>query len=302
MEQGEDWRGLIGYIARAEAAVAAAQGRLEEAETQFEQAIETFRRYSCVWDEAEALHLWGRALLNAEERMRAIEKFDAALEVYQRHGAGAIWLERVLADKMRAQGIDPAAVGSSIAAVTVSVQSERPDLQPHAASDGTVTLLFTDIADSTPMAERLGDERWLELIRAHNAMVREQVEAHSGIEVTNRGDGFMVTFQSPSDGVQCALAIQRAFTEYNRDHAEEPIAVRIGLHTGEPARDEENFYGTDVNLTARIADDVADGGEIVVSSRLRDLLEGEEGMAFGEGREVTLKGLSGTQRVFSVAR
>ena len=73
-----------------------------------------------------------------------------------------------------------------------------------------------------------------------------------------------------------------------------------GLHTGQPARDEDTFYGTDVNVAARIADDVAEGGQIEVSSQLRDLLQGDEDLAFGEERDVELKGLSGTHTVCGV--
>ena len=99
---GEDWRGMAGHVARAEAAVAAAQGRLEEAEPHFAQAIEIYRRYTLPWEEVEALLLWGRALVGAGERAQASEKFDAALEIYQRHGAGAAWLERVERERARA--------------------------------------------------------------------------------------------------------------------------------------------------------------------------------------------------------
>jgi len=146
--------------------------------------------------------------------------------------------------------------------------------------------------------------------------VREQVQAHGGREVVNRGDGFMVVFASPRAAVDCAVAIQRAFADKepgtgNKEHGRSPdhvpgslfpvpISVHIGLHTGRPAQDEGNFYGTDVNLAARIADHVAQAGEIVVSQRLRDLLHGQAGLAFRDPVEVELKGLSGKHRVCEV--
>jgi tetratricopeptide (TPR) repeat protein len=101
LAQGEDWRGLVGRVALAEAAVAAVEGRLQEAEQQFEKAIEGFHRYTLPWEEAEALHLWGRALLATGQRERGLEKLDAAIEIYRRHGAGHLWIGRVEADKLR---------------------------------------------------------------------------------------------------------------------------------------------------------------------------------------------------------
>ena len=108
----------------------------------------------------------------------------------------------------------------------------------------------------------------------------------------------MVAFGSARKALQCAIAIQRAFAKHN-ESAEEPVRIRIGLHTGEAIREANDFYGRHVNLASRIADE-AKGGEILVSSLLRELTESGGDIAFGDGRELQLKGLSGTQRVFSV--
>ena len=96
---GEDWRGLVGDVARAEAVVAAAEGKNEEAERQFEKAVEIFRRYHVPFEEAEALHYWGRALNASGEHGRANDKLDAAIEIYRRCGAGERWVQRVEADR-----------------------------------------------------------------------------------------------------------------------------------------------------------------------------------------------------------
>lgn len=206
-------------------------------------------------------------------------------------------VERALAIKMELQSVSLTDAGTSIYAVASAVQAEQPDLRPHAAPDGTVTLLFTDIEDSTPLNERLGDQRWMELLRDHNALVREQLQAHEGYEVKTEGDGFMVAFSSARRALQCATAIQRAFAQHN-ETADEPVRVRIGLHTGEAIRDAGDFYGRHVILAARIADE-ARGSEILVSSLLRELTESAGDIAFGKERDVELKGL-GQQRVFQV--
>ncbi|MGA9721285.1 MAG: AAA family ATPase, partial [Candidatus Binatus sp.] len=100
MALGEDWRGLAGFVVCAEAVVAAATGKCEEAEAQFEKAVDIFRRYQVPFEEAEALHYWGRALNAAGEQGRANEKFDAALELYRHHGGGQRWIDRVEAARI----------------------------------------------------------------------------------------------------------------------------------------------------------------------------------------------------------
>jgi tetratricopeptide (TPR) repeat protein len=99
---GEDWRGLEGHLARAEAVVAAATSKLDEAETGFARAVTIFRKYALPWEEADTLQRWGRVIATAEP-VQAIEKFDAAIEIYRRHGAGQRWIDRVEADKHRGQ-------------------------------------------------------------------------------------------------------------------------------------------------------------------------------------------------------
>ena len=108
----ENWFGIAGMVERAEAVVAAAQDRYAAAETHFERAIATFQRYCLPWEEANTLQYWGRALLVAGERTHAIEKLDAAIEIYRAHGAGTQFIDYVLADKMRA--LDPKRTHSTV--------------------------------------------------------------------------------------------------------------------------------------------------------------------------------------------
>jgi class 3 adenylate cyclase len=184
-----------------------------------------------------------------------------------------------------------------------SVHDDKPDLRSHAAPDGTVTILFSDIEGSTAMTERLGDQRWLDLLHEHNAIIRRQVAECGGFEVKSEGDGFMLAFQSARTALGCAVEMQRALAERN-DGAGEPIKVRIGLHTGEAIKEGDpdgqvDFFGKNVILAARIASQ-AQGGQILVSSLLKELTESAGDVQFGEGREVELKGLAGSHRVFEV--
>jgi class 3 adenylate cyclase/tetratricopeptide (TPR) repeat protein len=208
-------------------------------------------------------------------------------------------VERAFQLRLELQGIASADVRSSIDAVASVVEEERPDLRGHTAPDGTVTILFSDIERSTELNERVGDRRFIGLLREHNTIVRDQVHAHGGFEVKSQGDGFMIAFSSARRGLDCAIAIQRALAARIEEGAEEPIRVRMGLHTGEAIRERDDFFGRNVVLAARIAAQ-AHGGEILVSSLLRDLTESAGDVAFGEPRELDLKGLSGTHVVHSV--
>jgi class 3 adenylate cyclase len=161
-----------------------------------------------------------------------------------------------------------------------------------------VTILFSDIEGSTAKTEELGDQRWMEVLREHNAIIREQLAAHEGFEVKSEGDGFMLAFQSARKALQCSIDIQRKLS--SQDVAGQPIKVRIGLHTGEMIKEGDDFFGKHVNLAARIAGQ-ASGGEILVSALLKELTASGGDIAFGDGRDVELKGISGGQRVFAVA-
>jgi class 3 adenylate cyclase len=186
---------------------------------------------------------------------------------------------------------------TSLEAVTDAVGREPVDLHNRAAPDGTVTLLFTDIEGSTALAERLGDLRWFTLLREHNAIVREQIARFDGFEVKTIGDAFMVAFGSARRGILCAACIQQAMTRYGLEHPDQDIRVRIGLHAGEPVREGNDFHGKSVVLASRIAE-VASSGEILVSALMRELTESAGDIRFGAGREVALKGLTGTHRVY----
>jgi len=193
----------------------------------------------------------------------------------------------------------PLTAPASVDEVAAKVGAERPDLQSAAAPDGTVTILFSDIEGSTELNERLGDVRWLELLRAHHAVVREQVRAHTGFEVKAQGDGFMIAFASARNAVQCARAIQRALAARFDDHPDGAVRVRIGLHTGEAIREEADFYGKNVVLAARIAAQ-ARGGEIVASAIVKQLTESAGDIHFEDEREVQLAGLAGSHRIYRI--
>jgi class 3 adenylate cyclase len=181
--------------------------------------------------------------------------------------------------------------------IAKDVERIRPDLSGAVAPNGTVTVLFTDIEGSTQLTEELGDREWMEVLRKHSEIVREELVLHSGFEVKSQGDGFMLAFSSARDALRCARGIQRAVAE--SDSNGHRLRVRIGLHTGEPIREADDFYGKAVIQAARIAAE-ARGSEILVSSLVRDLTESTGEFAFATPREAELKGLTGTHTVSPV--
>ena len=185
----------------------------------------------------------------------------------------------------------------SIDAVAAAVVAELSEIAAHAAPDGTVTILFSDLENSSALFDKLGDLRAQRILDAHNAIIRETVALHKGFEVKSMGDGFMIAFSSARRALLCAIAIQRAFAVYREQHSEQPIHVRIGLHVGETINESDDFFGKAVILAARIAG-LARGGEILVSSTLCSLTESAGDLRFADAGEVQLKGLSGTYRLF----
>jgi class 3 adenylate cyclase len=188
---------------------------------------------------------------------------------------------------------------SAIDRIVSWVEAEQPDLWRATGPTGTVTLLFSDIEGSSRLTERLGDQRWLDLLATHNTIVRAQAAEHGGYEVKSQGDGFMLAFPTARQAVACAIDIQRALLR-RATTAEFPIRVRIGIHSGEAIHDRGDFFGRSVVLAARIADH-AHGGEILVSAATHELLAGSADIPINDAGDAEFKGLAGLHRLFRVA-
>lgn len=184
---------------------------------------------------------------------------------------------------------------TSLEDVADLIEDERPaDLSSAASQDGTVTIMFTDVSGSTALNEALGDKSFLPLLMKHNEIVGARTKDAGGTVVKSQGDGFMLVFASARRGVECATAIQRDVSKL--DHM---LKVRMGLHTGEPTRQAEDFYGRDVAYAARIGA-AAGAGEILVSSLVKSLVEPSGSVQFDGPRELVFKGFDGGQLVYSV--
>jgi len=169
---------------------------------------------------------------------------------------------------------------------------------PSREPGGLCTILFTDVEGSTALTERLGDAKAREVLRNHERIVREALRAHGGAEVKAMWDGFMASFSSATRALECAIAMQRAFAAHDDEHPETPIRVRIGLNAGEPIAEDEDLFGTAVNVAARIASQ-AQGGEILASDVVRQLVAGK-GFLFADRGEVALRGFEDPMRLYEV--
>jgi adenylate cyclase len=188
---------------------------------------------------------------------------------------------------------------TSVEDIAEAVVESRPDLSASSAQDGTVTIAFTDIEDSTRLNTIIGDRGWLDVLRAHNDVVQRVTTEHGGTVVKAQGDGFMLAFASSRRALACAQSIERAMTETFSDPGS-PIKVRIGLHLGEVVHESDDLFGHAVNYAARVAS-AASGGEIVVSNLVHALLVQTGDFEFGDAREVEMKGFPGPQTVYPLA-
>ncbi|MDQ6682688.1 MAG: hypothetical protein M3Y88_05370, partial [Chloroflexota bacterium] len=177
--------------------------------------------------------------------------------------------------------------------VTVDFAGMRSFARPTVGAGERIvaTLLFTDIVDSTAMAERLGDGAWRERLAQHNERVRWQLDRFRGREVTTTGDGFLAVFDGAERAVLCAQAICADATAIG-------LAIRSGIHTGEVEMVPGNVRGIGVHIAARIVA-LAGPNEVLVSWTTRDLLLGSA-VRFVERGTHELKGVSGSRAVYGL--
>jgi class 3 adenylate cyclase len=185
--------------------------------------------------------------------------------------------------------------------VTIApLQSSEPPATASEPPGDTAfrAILFTDMKDSTTITRQLGDDKAMELLRTHNGIVREALQAHGGREVKHTGDGFMASFAAVSHAVECAIAILKAFDSYNRQTPGTAIHLRIGLTAGEPVAEDHDLFGATVQLAARLCGR-AKTDQILVSSVIRELCLGKKLPFKDQGRR-TLKGFDRPVHVYEV--
>jgi class 3 adenylate cyclase len=176
------------------------------------------------------------------------------------------------------------------------MEADEISLPTTSTPDGTVTIVFTDIENSTHLNVSFGDKAWFEVLRAHNDLVAKTTREHGGTVVKNSGDGFMLAFSSSRRALNAAVAMQVRMLETFTDPGS-PIKIRVGMHVGEVLNEADDIFGSAVNYAARVASS-ARGGEIVVSGLVHQLVESTGEYEFAEPREAVFKGIESPQIVY----
>ncbi len=151
-----------------------------------------------------------------------------------------------------------------------------------------VAVLFTDMVGSTDLTQARGDLAAQDVVRRHNSIVRLYLAEFDGREIKHTGDGIMASFASTANAVDAAAAIQRAVAEHNAADPSLPLHLRIGINAGEPIQEENDLFGTTVQLAARICAK-ADSDQILCSNVVRELSAGKDRRFIAKG-ENALKG------------
>ena len=162
---------------------------------------------------------------------------------------------------------------------------------PTAEPDRVVlTVMFTDIVDSTARGTDLGDRRWRRLLEEHDAVVRVNLARFRGREVETTGDGFLVTFDGPARAIRAAVAIRNQLADLD-------LRLRVGLHTGECELVDGHVRGIAVHIAARVQA-LARPDEVLCSHTVKDLVAGAP-ISFTDRGTHRLKGLPDAWPVYS---
>jgi class 3 adenylate cyclase len=220
-------------------------------------------RYITYWFDAEAGA--GFCLIDAPDK--------EAAETVHRESHGLV-ASRIIE-------VDPQRVSNFLGSI------EEPEPGEPIANSGLRAILFTDIEGSTSLTQQLGDEKAMEVLRAHNSIVRQALQRAGGREVKHTGDGIMACFHSVVAAARCSVEIQQQLDGETPDRSY-PTRVRVGMTAGEPVTEDEDLFGAAVNLAARICA-ASDPGGILASNVVRELSLGK-GFRWNDVGPVALKG------------
>src|ERR1700754_1997004 len=153
------------------------------------------------------------------------------------------------------------------------------------------TLLITDIVRSTEHLARLGDTRWRELLERHDEIVYEAVEETGGRVLTDRGDGFLMAFDTSRPAIVCAEELCVATAGLG-------VELRAGIHSGECELLGDRLAGMAVHVAARVGE-LAHGSQVLVSSASLGLLDDDQ-LQFARHGVHELRGVPGRWEVHAL--
>jgi adenylate cyclase len=164
--------------------------------------------------------------------------------------------------------------------------------------DAPIAVMFTDIVGSTALNQTHGDAVAQKIVHTHNAVVREALQRHAGIEVKHTGDGIMASFKNISNAVKSAVAMQKALVQHNAKKPDIPLHIKIGVNAGTPIAEDGDLFGTTVQLAARICDK-AGAGEICATNLVKEFSQGS-GAEFQSMGDFELKGVNEATTIYQV--
>jgi adenylate cyclase len=176
------------------------------------------------------------------------------------------------------------------------VEWDKP--KPKEAGTGPITVMFTDMVGSTNLTQTRGDEVAQHVVRAHNRIVRDALNKYDGKEVKHTGDGIMASFRTTSNGVEAAIFIQQKTAAHNLSNVDLPLHLKIGINAGEPIAEDDDLFGTTVQLAARIVDK-ARSEKIFVSEIVRGICTGKN-FRFAKHDNFDMKGFAEPITLFEV--
>jgi len=159
------------------------------------------------------------------------------------------------------------------------------------------TVLCTDIENHANMMHRLGDAAGRDVLRRHESTTRDALRSFGGTEVKTMGDGFLASFRSIQRALDCAVSLQRSLSSAN-ESLPDGVRIRVGINAGEPIEEGGDLFGSSVIAAARIVA-LAEGGEILVSNVVRELVAGK-GRLFADRGQHVLRGFDEPVRIWSV--
>jgi class 3 adenylate cyclase len=264
--------------ASAEGAVRLAEGDTSGAVGELRSAVAAWREHEAPWEGARARALLGRALIADGALDAGVLELHAAAEVFER--------------------LDARPDLHAVEELLANLGEGGPDRRDRAAPLRALrTFVFTDIVDSTRLAESVGDETWDRVLRWHDRTVRALVAEHAGEEVKRTGDGFFLAFADTDPAIEFSIALQRRLADPPAGLGA-AVAVRIGVHRSEANRSGLDYVGSGVNLAARLGDAAA-AGEILVSHATLDA--GRRQFEQAASRVVELKGIATPVDAVSIA-
>ena len=309
--QEQTWDRLArARLLHAQVEIALASGDVPKARQAAEELSGLLEAYNSPALSASGHEAWGQALLAEGDAEGAARELRAAVrnwrivpapyEVARTRAVLAAAL-RELRDEETAD-LELQAAHDEFVRLGARLDAASTELAQRAAAarragpvEARRTFMITDIVGSTNLAEALGNDAWASLLQWHDDTLRACFARSGADGVTSTGDGFFAAFASARQGVDCAVAIQRALAEHRRTAGFAP-SVRIGLHTGEARRRGEHYSGANVHIAARVAA-LAGGGEIFATS---EVLADTGDVAASPVRDVSVKGVSAPVGVAAV--